>query len=232
LQGLYLIPIKNKGGAIVGFAGRIPPGSTGSKYINSVDSEYFHKGNILWNYNQHKTSTKMYVLEGYFDVLTAEMAGVPAVAVMSAGLTPKGAELLDGKEVILCLDNDATGQQSMENLILRYPRYQVLDMSTVPYKDWNDTLMSEGLDKVKDLFNTLPVLSGPEWLLNRRLKSIDLSSSLEKRKLFKEISALADKIGGLEGLHFQAIAWFKILGLDNPTEEAIRSFLNYKTKTK
>lgn len=229
-EGLYLFPIRSKHGFIIGFAGRVPPGVEGSKYYNSAESEYFHKNKLLYNFDVAKEAHHIiYVVEGYKDVLSLVEAGFTnVVAAMGTSFTSNHAELLDGKEVILCLDNDEAGQKSMEALIRKYPRFHILDVSNVPYKDWNDTLIAEGKDKVKEYMLEAPILSSLEWLIKRRTSN-ELNS-LEKRKFFAEVEELSKALGPTEALYHQALAWSKLLGEETPTQETLNKFLDYKIK--
>ncbi len=68
-----MFPIANEFGKIVGFGGRVLDNSN-PKYINSPESDFFKKRNILYNlYNvkQNIRSKKnMLICEGYMDVIS------------------------------------------------------------------------------------------------------------------------------------------------------------------
>ncbi|MBK5258471.1 MAG: DNA primase, partial [Thermoanaerobaculia bacterium] len=92
-----MIPIHSETGALVGFGGRSLDG-TDPKYLNSPESEIFNKSRLL--YNLHRTKDAMrkidraILVEGYFDAIAIDFAGVPGVvASMGTSLTAGQASL-------------------------------------------------------------------------------------------------------------------------------------------
>ena len=67
-----IFPISNEGGKIVGFGGRVLDNSN-PKYINSPESKFFKKRNLLYNLNHAKNNIRkknnMLICEGYMDVI-------------------------------------------------------------------------------------------------------------------------------------------------------------------
>jgi len=102
----------------VGFGGRLMgPGEP--KYLNSSESDVFHKGQTL--YGLHKARAAMrkeeraILVEGYFDVVRMAGAGIePVVAPLGTSLTEGQAELLrrSAKTVFIAYDSDAPGQKA------------------------------------------------------------------------------------------------------------------------
>ena len=68
-----MFPITNEYGKIVGFGGRVLDNSN-PKYINSPESDFFKKRNILYNlFNAKQTirsKKNMLICEGYMDVIS------------------------------------------------------------------------------------------------------------------------------------------------------------------
>ncbi len=86
-----IFPIRDVRGRTVGFGGRIIDGGE-PKYLNSSDSEFFRKGNILYGLYEAKEAIRrnqrVFVVEGYFDLITLHMAGLKeTVATMGTALT-------------------------------------------------------------------------------------------------------------------------------------------------
>ena len=83
-----MFPLSDAYGRVVGFSGRIYlAGDNNAKYINSPESSFFHKSNLLYNLHQAtvhaKRIDKIYLFEGFMDVLAADLAGIKnAVATM------------------------------------------------------------------------------------------------------------------------------------------------------
>lgn len=110
-----IFPIFNMRGQTVAFGGRTL-GEDKPKYLNSPESEVFHKGSILYGYHLarqaiRKTSQAV-LLEGYVDVIRAHQAGVTcSVASMGTSLTEAQASALTrmADTIIICYDSDNAG---------------------------------------------------------------------------------------------------------------------------
>lgn len=105
-----LVPIYNDFGQPVGFGGRVLDDRK-PKYLNTSETEIFHKSNILFNYHQAKTfarNDEIVLVEGYFDVISAyEMDMKNVVATMGVALSEQHIELIKklNCDVVLCFDN-------------------------------------------------------------------------------------------------------------------------------
>ncbi|HEX8173445.1 MAG TPA: DNA primase [Thermoanaerobaculia bacterium] len=111
-----IIPIHSETGAIVGFGGRSLDGSE-PKYLNSPESELFNKSRLLYNLHRSKDAMRRVdraiLVEGYFDAIAIDHAGVPGVvASMGTSLTAGQASLLRRftRNVVLSYDGDAAGR--------------------------------------------------------------------------------------------------------------------------
>ena len=111
-----MIPIHSETGALVGFGGRSLDGSD-PKYLNSPESELFNKSRLL--YNMHRSKDQMrridraILVEGYFDAIALDRAGVPGViASMGTSLTTGQASLLRRftRNVVIAYDGDDAGR--------------------------------------------------------------------------------------------------------------------------
>lgn len=111
-----IFPIKNGTGRLVGFGGRTL-GDDKAKYVNTSETDRFHKGSILFGLDAAKRamreSGRAFLVEGYFDQLAAVAAGIEgAVASMGTALTPEQAKLLarHAEEVVVGYDGDTAGE--------------------------------------------------------------------------------------------------------------------------
>jgi DNA primase len=111
-----MFPIHNPAGRLVGFGGRTL-GDDRAKYINTSETERFHKGNLLFGLHQAKKeireSGRAILVEGYFDVLATVAAGHEgAVAGMGTALTQEQAKLLTryAESVVVAYDGDSAGE--------------------------------------------------------------------------------------------------------------------------
>ncbi len=113
-----MFPIHNPSGRLVGFGGRTL-GDDPAKYINTAETERFHKGTLLYGLFQARRAIReggrALLTEGYFDTLAAAAAGVEwAVASMGTALTPDQARLLTryAEEVVVAYDGDRAGEEA------------------------------------------------------------------------------------------------------------------------
>jgi DNA primase len=111
-----MIPIHSETGALVGFGGRSLDGSD-PKYLNSPDSDLFNKSRILYNLHRSKDAMRRIdraiLVEGYFDAIAIDHAGVPGVvASMGTSLTSGQASLLRRytTRVVIAYDGDDAGR--------------------------------------------------------------------------------------------------------------------------
>lgn len=111
-----MIPIHSDTGAIVGFGGRSLDGGE-PKYLNSPESELFNKSRLLYNLHRSKDAMRRYdraiLVEGYFDAIAIDHAGVPGVvASMGTSLTTGQASMLRRftRRVVLAYDSDNAGR--------------------------------------------------------------------------------------------------------------------------
>jgi DNA primase len=114
-----MFPLNNQRGQTVGFSGRVLPGSdekAGGKYINSPETQIYHKGELLYGLDitrsEIKKLNKAVVVEGEIDAIASCKAGIEnVVAIKGSALTPKQVELLRRvcDEVVLALDADMAG---------------------------------------------------------------------------------------------------------------------------
>jgi DNA primase len=118
-----MFPIHNPSGRLVGFGGRTL-GDDKAKYINTVETERFHKGHLLYGLYQARQEIReerrAVLVEGYFDVIATVASGRPgAVAGMGTALTQEQAKLLAryADEVVVAYDGDRAGEAAFERAL-------------------------------------------------------------------------------------------------------------------
>lgn len=87
-KGRVIFPIHGIAGRTIGFGGRVlKKDPKAAKYLNSPESEVYHKSRILYGIYQAKKSIvqndKCYLVEGYTDVLSFHQAGIENVVASS-----------------------------------------------------------------------------------------------------------------------------------------------------
>jgi DNA primase len=115
-----MFPIRDRRGRALGFGGRAMRSDQGAKYVNTAETDFFHKSQILYGVDRAKAAIakagRAVVVEGYTDVLALHQAGIEeAVGVMGTAITPDQVAALSGmvEEVVLALDADSAGQEAM-----------------------------------------------------------------------------------------------------------------------
>jgi DNA primase len=86
--GRVMFPIHNMAGRVIAFGGRIlKDDPKAAKYLNSPESEIYHKSQVLYGIFQAKReiarTDKCYLVEGYTDVLALHQAGIENVVASS-----------------------------------------------------------------------------------------------------------------------------------------------------
>ena len=112
-----IFPIHDRRGRPIAFGGRVLDADASPKYLNSPETELFHKGRELyglWQVRQtHNKIPRLVVVEGYMDVVALFQHGVDtAVATLGTATTPDHAELLfrNAPDVYFCFDGDRAGR--------------------------------------------------------------------------------------------------------------------------
>jgi len=116
-HGRVIFPIHGLSGQIIGFAGRIlKTDDKSSKYINSPESEIYHKSQVLYGLFFSKLSVtkqdKCFLVEGYTDVISMFQSGIENVVASSGtSLTTEQIRLLKRftRNVTVLYDGDEAG---------------------------------------------------------------------------------------------------------------------------
>jgi len=116
-KGRVMFPIQSMSGRILGFGGRILANDKkAAKYLNSPESEIYHKSKVLYGIFQAKQAiakeNNCYLVEGYTDVIQFNQAGIENVVASSGtALTPDQIRLINRltKNITVLFDGDAAG---------------------------------------------------------------------------------------------------------------------------
>ena len=115
-----MFPIRDRRGRTLGFGGRAMRSDQGAKYVNTAETDFFHKSHMLYGIDRAKEAIakagRALVVEGYTDVLALHQGGFrESVGVMGTAITEEQVKALSGMvdTVVLALDADAAGQEAM-----------------------------------------------------------------------------------------------------------------------
>ena len=117
--GRVIFPIHTLSGKVVAFGGRVLAAATKGvkvKYVNSPESEIYHKSNELYGIYQAKQAIvkqdRCYLVEGYTDVISMHQSGVENVVASSGtALTTQQIKLIHRftNNLTVLYDGDAAG---------------------------------------------------------------------------------------------------------------------------
>jgi DNA primase len=161
-----IFPIFSMMGDAIAFGGRIIAQGE-PKYLNSPETQVFHKGKILYGLSQTakfiRSEDQAIVVEGYMDLVSLYQAGIPnVVATMGTALTADHGRILNRitKNIVVLFDGDSAGREAAERslpLLLGadvYPKGLVLPDNQDP----DDFVKNHGAEALKKLVSEAPDL--------------------------------------------------------------------------
>jgi len=171
-----MFPIPDSRGRIIAFGGRALSADALAKYMNSPETELFHKGNVLYNFVRARKAVArgatVIAVEGYMDVIALAQAGFEnAVAPLGTALTENQLELLwrMSPEPVLCFDGDAAGLKAAWRAAdMALPAIQpgrTVRFALLPEgKDPDDLVRTEGADAFRQVLADARPLAELLWM--------------------------------------------------------------------
>ncbi len=199
-----IFPVNNLTGDTIAFGGRLIRESNFAKYINSPETEFYKKGNMIFNLDKAKNlrseTDEVLIVEGYMDVVSVYASGFKNVIANSGtALTERQINLIWKfyQNAIICLDGDDSGQKAAyriaERLFPLINEKQKIYFSIMPNgKDPDDYIKQNGKKSLIDLLKKKEIIQSYIW--NYHLSKIDQGNPYEISKFEKEIKKLAFSI--------------------------------------
>ena len=144
-KGRVMFPIHSMSGRILGFGGRtLSSDKKTAKYVNSTESDIYHKSKILYGIYQAKKEIakqdNCYLVEGYTDVISFYQSGIENVVASSGtALTSDQIRLVHRltKNITVLFDGDAAGiRASLRGIDLILE--QGMNVKVVTFPDGDD----------------------------------------------------------------------------------------------
>ncbi|MGQ3355203.1 MAG: DNA primase [Phreatobacter sp.] len=170
-----MFPITDLRGRVVAFGGRALEKDVPAKYLNSPETDLFHKGSLLYNAFSarevaHKTS-RIIAVEGYVDVIAMVMAGFgETVAPLGTALTEGQLDLLwkMAPEPVLLFDGDKAGRRAAYRAIdialpLLKPGRSLLFAALPEGQDPDDLIRSSGREAMDAVLAQAQPLASMLW---------------------------------------------------------------------
>jgi len=199
-----IFPVNNITSDTIAFGGRIIRDGKLAKYINSPETEFYKKGNMIFNLDKAKNlrseTDEVLIVEGYMDVVSVYSAGIKNVIANSGtALTERQIYLIWKfyNNPIICLDGDESGQKAAlriaEKLFPLINEKNKIYFSIMPDgKDPDDYIKQKGKDSFLELLKEKKIIQSFIW--NYHLNKIDQTNPYEISKFEKEIKKLSYSI--------------------------------------
>lgn len=175
-RGRVMFPVLDFQGRCVAFGGRVlpeshggPPDKSAPKYINSPETDIYHKGRMLYGLSRARKvigdGATVVVVEGYMDVIALWQAGFKAaVAPLGTALTENQIEEIwktmpeDARSPVLCFDGDNAGQRaaarSLERILpILKPDYSVKFAFLPEQHDPDSLIKDEGVSAMQKVLD-------------------------------------------------------------------------------
>lgn len=205
-KGRVMFPIHSMSGRILGFGGRILTNDKkAAKYLNSPESDIYHKSKILYGIYQAKKEIakqdNCFLVEGYTDVISFHQSGIENVVASSGtALTPDQIRLVNRltKNITVLFDGDAAGirasirgidlilEQGMNVKVIQFPNGEDPDSFA---KSHSDSELKEFLETASQDFINFKVSLLLEDAQNDPVKKAGLI-----RDIVTSISKIPDAI--------------------------------------
>ena len=199
-----IFPVKNLNNSFIAFGGRTISKNKFAKYINSPETEFYKKGNNLYNISSAKESRnnndETFIVEGYMDVVNLHKFGIRnVVANLGTAMTERQIELIWQffKNPIICLDGDVSGQKAAlraaERLFpLLKPDLNIYFLSLPENLDPDSYINQKGKEAFLKLANKKVDIQNFIW--DSYYKEVDKNDPRSLTIFEKKIKALCNEI--------------------------------------
>ena len=231
-----MFPLWDINGKTIGFSGRRYEENDQSKYINTMETDIFKKGSLLYNYHNAREHVikegKIIITEGFMDVIRLYTIGVyNVVATMGTAVTNEQVNLISkiSKNIILMFDGDSAGAHATDSFI-EVSKNMNFDIKVVRLEDDLDPdeyILKNGKDSMLEHINHPKSLFDYE-IINLKNK-YDFSSSIDVSKFISEITKLLSNINDDIVLDLEIKKISNLTGVDS---NLIKSKITKKEKEK
>ncbi|AMM86836.1 DNA primase [Martelella sp. AD-3] len=203
-----MFPILSSREKVIAFGGRAMRPDALAKYLNSNETELFHKGNVLFNFARARRALSgadgagtVIAVEGYMDVIALHQAGIEnAVAPLGTALTENQLQLLwrMTSEPVLCFDGDSAGQRAAERaagvaLPLLKPGHSLRFAYLPEGKDPDDLVREGGRQAFEQILRQARPLA--DTVFEREAGSDDNATPERRAAIEARINQLVQTIG-------------------------------------
>ena len=202
-----MFPIFNARGQIVAFSGRSLDGSE-PKYINTTDTEMFHKRQTLFGFNFARENihraNRAIIVEGQIDAIQMQCNGFgETVAPLGTALTEDHIAIIckANRNIVFCFDGDGAGQKAAARacgIVLPFLR----DNSDVRFafvtggKDPDEILKKSGRAAMEKIINNSMSLVDFLWKITNTNYLVNTPSGKTQAEKFlkSQLEKITDKV--------------------------------------
>ncbi|MFD0835226.1 DNA primase [Mariniflexile aquimaris] len=205
-KGRVMFPIKSMSGRVLGFGGRILINDKkAAKYVNSPESDIYHKSNVLYGIFHAKQSIakedNCYLVEGYTDVIQFHQTGIKNV-VSSSGtaLTSEQIRLINRltKNITVLFDGDAAGlRASLRGIDLILEQGMNVKVCTFPEGEDPDSFAKQNTLEELSIYlenNAKDFIQFKASVLYEESKNDPIKKAETVREIVNSIAKIPDRI--------------------------------------
>lgn len=236
-RGRVIFPLFDHRNNVIGFAGRILPWAKHdiAKYINSPDTEAYHKSKVLYGMNVAKSVIRdkgyAVIVEGELDMISSYQAGIRnVIAIKGSALTEDQVRLIGrfASRIVLCLDADLAGNEAAKRgaIMAIDLGFEVKVATLVGAKDPDEIARTNPEGYLKNIEEAVSLW---DFLIDQVFNKYDSGTGDGKAKISKEIAPLLAKINDkiVEAFYVEAVA----RRLSVPVEAVVAEVTKVKKKT-
>ncbi len=253
-RGRVMFPIADSSGRVVAFSGRILKDGEGktlgasaaAKYVNSPETEVFHKSRILFGFYEAKDAIRRgdtaVLVEGQMDLILSHQSGVTnAVASSGTALTSEHLTIIKRftKNLVLAFDADDAGlsaayraiglalSQDMNVRIVGLPRgMDPADMALKNPKEWQDAV--SGAVPVIDFYlELLPSIHSDKAVLRSKVSEIIVPFIAELHSAINQ-GHYVGQVAKLLGVKDEPV-WDEVKKIHVPQSQTVASSFSHET---
>ena len=196
-----MFPLWDINGKTIGFSGRIYEGKDQSKYINTMETDIFKKGTLLYNYHNAREhvikQNQLIIVEGFMATIRLYSIGVyNVVASMGTAITKEQVSLIRKltNNVVLMFDGDEAGEKAT-NSFIEVSKDIDFNISVVRLEDNldpDDYILQKGKDKM--LYHLSNPKSLMDYKLDKEKKNLNITNGEDVSKFINKVIPTLSKI--------------------------------------
>ncbi|WP_051325187.1 DNA primase [Candidatus Solirubrobacter pratensis] len=203
-RGRITFPLADVRGHVLGFGARAMKAGDTPKYLNTSESELFHKSRLVYGADLARAAAakagRVVLVEGYTDVIALRQAGVPeTVASMGTALTDAQVDAIArlAPRALFCQDPDTAGQESVARGIAGLRQHNQSRSTTSvefrivrlpPGQDPADVVQREGADAMRERIEAAVPIERFE--VERALELGDLASPDGRDAVLRQVAGI------------------------------------------